>query len=56
MKQYSVRQDEVPQEYLIDFVTYGAYRIISLWVNKEQREPPAEFAALLMRMLQLGQG
>ena len=42
------------QEYLTDYLTYGAYRIICMWLNKDQRESPAEFAQLLMRLIQLG--
>ena len=46
-------EDGPMQEYLFHFITYGAYRIISMWVNKEQREAPAEIAHLLMRLIQL---
>ena len=49
----SGQEDGPMQEYLFHFITYGAYRIISMWVNKEQREPPAEIAHLLMRLIQL---
>lgn len=49
----SGQEDGPMQEYLFHFITYGAYRILSMWVNKEQREPPEEIAHLLMRMIQL---
>ena len=49
----SGQEDGPMQEYLFHFITYGAYRIISMWVNKEQREAPAEIAHLLMRLIQL---
>ena len=49
----SGQEDGPKQEYLFHFITYGAYRIISMWVNKEQREAPAEIAHLLMRLIQL---
>ena len=54
MKRYSNQQDPMLQEYLTDYLTYGAYRIICMWLNKDQRESPAEFAQLLMRLIQLG--
>lgn len=34
-------------EYLSSFLTYGAYRVICLWINKENREP-SEFVAELI--------
>ncbi len=47
------RQNEAAQEYLFNYLIYGAYRVISLWLNKEQREPPEQIAQLLMRFTQL---
>ena len=47
------RQNEAAQEYLFNYQIYGAYRVISLWLNKEQREPPEQIAQLLMRFTQL---
>ena len=54
MRNYGSMPDETAQEYLFNYVIYGAYRIICLWINKDQRESPAEFAQLLMRLIQLG--
>ena len=54
MKRYGNQQDPMLQEYLTDYLTYGAYRIICMWLNKDQRESPAQFAQLLMRLIQLG--
>lgn len=51
MKRY--RQDEAAQEYLFNYLIYGAYRVISLWLNKEHRESPEQIALLLMRFTQL---
>ncbi len=47
------RQNEAAQEYLFNYLIYGAYRVISLWLNKEQREAPEQIAQLLMRFTQL---
>ena len=54
MKRYSNQQDPLIQEYLTDYLTYGAYRTIFMWLNKEQREPPSQFARVLMCLIQLG--
>lgn len=51
-KEYPETQDENVQEYLFNYITYGAYRIICLWLNKEQRESPEQIAYLLMRLIQ----
>ena len=50
---YSSLQDEKLQEYLFNFITYGAYRIFCIWLNKDQRESPEEIALLLMRLIRL---
>ena len=54
MKRYSDQQDPQLQEYLTDYLVYGAYRTICMWLNKEQRETPAQFALVLMRLIRLG--
>lgn len=33
--------------YLADFITYGCYRTVQIWLNKEQPEPVAEIAKML---------
>ncbi len=50
---YSSLQNEKLQEYLFNFITYGAYRIFCIWLNKDQRESPEEIALLLMRLIRL---
>lgn len=47
------RQNEAGRDYLFNYLTYGAYRVLSLWLNKEQRESPEQIARLLMRFTQL---
>lgn len=53
MQNYGTMPDETAQEYLFNYVIYGAYRIICLWINKEQREPPEEIAHLLIRLIRI---
>ena len=54
LKELSGWQDADVQEYLFNYVTYGAYRIICLWLNKDRRESPGQLAGLLMRFIQGG--
>lgn len=37
-------------EYVSHFIFYGALRIVQLWLNKEEREPPEEMAQLLTHL------
>ena len=53
LQEFSGLQDESSMEYLYNYVTYGAYRIICVWLNKEQREPPEKIADLLIRFIQM---
>ncbi len=46
--------DEAALEYLFNYRTYGAYRVICVWLNKEKREPPALIAGHLIRFIQNG--
>ena len=47
------RPDPAEQEYLFNYVIYGAYRIIWLWLNKEHRESPQQMAQLLIQFIRL---
>ena len=53
MRNYGSMPDETAQEYLFNSVIYGAYRIICLWINKDQRESPEEIAQLLIRLIRI---
>ena len=53
MRNYGSMPDETAQEYLFNYVIYGAYRIICLWINKDQRESPEEIAQLLIRLIRI---
>ena len=54
MSNYGSMPDETAWEYLFNYVIYGAYRIICMWINKDQRESPEEIARLLIRLIRLG--
>ena len=54
LDRFSGLQDESMVEYLYNYTTYGVYRIICLWLNKEQREPPEKIAGMLLRFIQFG--
>ena len=47
------QQDAAAREYLFNYLTYGAYSVISLWLKKEQRESPEQIAGMLMHLTQL---
>lgn len=47
LKEYFEKHDESTIDYLFNYITYGAYRIICIWLNKERRESPDQIARLL---------
>ncbi len=51
IKKQSDRYDKNEQEYLYNYMTYGAYRVVYVWLNKENRETPHEIAEILARIL-----
>ena len=53
LKRFTGQRDEALLEYLYNYITYGAYRIICVWLNKERREPPKQLAEMLIRFFQL---
>ena len=54
LKKFTGQLDPAMLEYLYNYITYGAYRIICVWLNKEQREPPEIIAQVLIRFIELG--
>ncbi|MCR5461390.1 MAG: TetR/AcrR family transcriptional regulator [Acetatifactor sp.] len=52
LHKFSGSLDEDTLEYLFNYITYGAYRIICMWLNKEQRESPEQISVLLSRFIQ----
>lgn len=53
LKEYMGEQREDMLEYYYNYITYGAYRIMCVWLNKDRREPPAQLAQLLIRLIRL---
>jgi len=51
IKKFRGSKSESELEYIYGFLTYGAYRMVCEWLNKEKREPPEEFAKLVSQML-----
>ena len=43
-------QSEEEKEYFYSFLTYGAYRMICVWANKEERESPTLLAKMLIEL------
>ena len=51
MNKHPGRGSESELNYLYNYLTYGAYRIVCLWLNKEKRESPHEIAGILAKIL-----
>jgi len=43
--------EETELEYIYNYMTYGAYRVVYVWLNKEKRESPHEIACILAKTL-----
>lgn len=50
VKNYAGMYDAVEMEYLFNFITYGAFRIICMWINREERESPKKLAAMIKKI------
>ena len=53
LEKYAGRRDEAALKYLFNYITYGAYRVICVWLNKEDREPPEQVSRMLIRLIQM---
>ncbi len=53
LAKYSDKQDPAELEYLFNFITYGAYRVICVWLNKDDRETPQHIAQQMIRFIQM---
>ena len=51
LKNIGNKRSEVEMEYIYSFLTYGAYRMICVWLNKEQREPPEIIAGFFDQLM-----
>ena len=50
-REYLDKQDPEMQEYLFNYIIYGAYRVICLWLNKTRRESPEQIAGVLTHLI-----
>lgn len=53
LKKCSVENSESTIDYIYNFLTYGSFRMVCIWLNKEDRESPEEFAKLILQMIQI---
>lgn len=44
---YSERESE----YAYNYITYGAYQVLRVWLNKDKRETPEEIVEIIMKQL-----
>lgn len=51
LKKFYDNKNETELEYIYNFLTYGIFRLIHVWLNKEVRETPEEFAKTIIRPL-----
>jgi len=54
LKKCDERHADTELEYLYNYMTYGAYRVVYVWLNKEKRESPHEIAGVLKQMIFTG--
>lgn len=50
-KRFSGSKTDAELEYIYNFLTYGAFRMVYVWLNKENRESPEEFAKLVNQLM-----
>lgn len=51
VNRYSVSKSEEALEYFYNYITYGVYRVVCVWLNKEVRESPEAIAKLIDQMV-----
>lgn len=51
IKKYPNIKTNEEQEYIYNFFTYGAFRMVCVWMNKENRESPEVFAKLVKQLI-----
>ena len=54
LQRFSAGISQAELEYIYNFLTYGAFRMVCVWLNKEEREAPETFARLVNQMLEAG--
>ena len=53
-ERFSADKSDDEIEYMYGFLTYGAFRAVCVWLNKEERESPEAIGALISQMLSNG--
>ena len=51
VNRYSVNQSPETLEYFYNYITYGVFRVVCVWLNKENRETPEAIAGIINRMV-----
>lgn len=51
VNRYSPETTEEALEYFYNYITYGVYRVVCVWLNKENRESPEALAKLINEMV-----
>lgn len=51
LARFSVSKSEAELEYIYNYLAYGAFRMVCVWLNKEERESPEAIAKLINQML-----
>ncbi len=51
IKKCNDRHKDTELEYMYNYMTYGAYRVVYVWLNKEKRESPREIAGILAKTI-----
>ena len=51
LKKFVGKRSEAELEYMYNFLTYGAFSMMCVWLNKEEREAPEVFAKFINQMM-----
>ncbi len=51
LKRFSGSSNDAELEYIYSFLTYGAFRVMCVWLNKEDREEPEVLARLVSQLM-----
>ena len=51
LKRYKGLRSESELEYIYNFLTYGAFRMFCVWLNRDDREPAEDFTQLVSQIL-----
>lgn len=51
IKKFYGCKSEAEREYFYNFLTYGTFRMVCVWLNKHERESPEAFAKLINQIM-----